>query len=117
MKLTRSLIVGTLALIGAAAQTHADVSFTVSNRIARKCDLVQSGETILLNVYIYPDYYGVLYEGPMTGMTSGGVPVFCYGTVSLGRRGITIDADTLTIGDACAFTNMSFRGTYIFSGF
>jgi hypothetical protein len=115
MKLTRSLAVA-ITLLGLTIQAQAIVTFETPRKVAQKCELVAQGETIYLDVYIYPDYNGVHYVGPMTGVTSSGVPVSCYGTISV-RRGITIEFDSLSIGDSCEFGNLRVKGTYIFSGF
>lgn len=111
--LIQCIAVAVLALIGLQARAQA-LTFELPNRIAQQCDLVSRGDQVTFNFsFGRPDYSGVYYEGPLDGVTSSGVPVTCYATVSLraGRHGFTamLDADTMTIGDSCDFTNVKMR--------
>lgn len=100
MKLTQTFTAAGVALLGLAVQAQALVTFSAPKRVAQKCELVADGETIYLDVYIYPDYAGVHYEGPMTGWTSSGEPVSAYGKITV-RRGVTVQLDWMTVGDTC----------------
>lgn len=120
-KLTQRLAVLVLSLVGtqALAQT---LAFDLPNKAAKQCDLVSRGEQVFFDVYLgMPDYIGVYYEGPLDGVTSSGVPVSCYATISVTsrRHGLiaTLETDSMTIGDSCEATRLKMSTRYVYSPF
>ena len=110
MKLTQILTAASISLLALTIQAQAIIAFDAPKKAAQKCALIEAGETITLDVYIYPDYPGVHYEGPMTGWTSTGLPVSAYGKVTV-RRGVTVSLDWMTIADACDVGRVKARAT------
>lgn len=102
MTLSRRISAALLTLLGLVGHAQAIVEFDASRRVASGCNLVQEGETIYLDVYVYPDYVGVHYQGALTGWTEGGYPVTANGTISVSRRGrLVVELDSLVIDETC----------------